>query len=55
LQHGVEDKTKLSSVAPTLGALEELQERWKDDYAANKSLRDMFRVNYWATKNLTSS
>jgi hypothetical protein len=44
LQHGVEDKSKLSSVAPTIGALEDLQERWKDDYAANTALRNIFRV-----------
>lgn len=44
LQHGVDDQSKLKSVAPTIGKLEDLQERMKDDYSANKALRDIFRV-----------
>lgn len=46
LQHGVEDHKKLKDVTPTLAKLENLQERWKDDYMANRALRDVFRVNY---------
>ncbi|CAL8089534.1 unnamed protein product [Orchesella dallaii] len=44
LQHGVEDQRKMKDVAPTLSKLENLQERWKDDYSANRALRDIFRV-----------
>jgi hypothetical protein len=44
LQHGVEDKSKLKAVAPCIGELEDLQERWKDDYSSNRALRDIFRV-----------
>ncbi|XP_021965229.1 coiled-coil domain-containing protein 130 homolog isoform X1 [Folsomia candida] len=44
LQHGVDDQSKLKSVAPTIGKLEDLQERMKDDYSANKALRDIFRT-----------
>ncbi|ODM89667.1 hypothetical protein Ocin01_17016 [Orchesella cincta] len=43
LQHGVEDQRKLKDVTPTLSKLENLQERWKDDYMANRALRDRFR------------
>lgn len=46
LQHGVEDHKKLKDVTPTLAKLENLQERWKDDYMANRALRDVFRVSY---------
>lgn len=45
MQHGVEDNKKLRDVTPTLSKLEDMQERWKDDYMANKALRDIFRVS----------
>ncbi|CAM1297570.1 CCDC130 (predicted) [Pycnogonum litorale] len=44
LEHGVEDKQKIKSAAPVLLKLEEQKERWKDDYIANKLLRQKFRV-----------
>jgi len=44
LAHGSQDKGKMKDVNPTLGRLEELQERWKDDYTANKILRNKFRA-----------
>lgn len=44
LEHVAEDKKKMVDVTPTIGKLEDLQGRWKDDYAANKALRDVFRV-----------
>ncbi len=40
----MDDQNKLKSVTPTIGKLEDLQERMKDDYSANKALRDMFRT-----------
>ncbi|XP_013792905.2 coiled-coil domain-containing protein 130 homolog [Limulus polyphemus] len=43
IEHGVEDKAKLKSLAPSLGQLEQHQDRWKDPYSMNKLLRQKFR------------
>ncbi|XP_042895083.1 coiled-coil domain-containing protein 130 homolog [Parasteatoda tepidariorum] len=43
LEHGVKDKEKQKSVAPTISELEEYKEKWKDDYLLNKALRQQFR------------
>ena len=45
LEHGVKDQKKLKEVTPTLSKLEDLQDRWRDDYTANKLLREQFRVS----------
>lgn len=45
LAHVADDKTKSKNVTPTLALLEDLQERKKDDYMANRLLRDQFRVD----------
>ena len=45
LEHLAEDKNKLLRLVPTLERLEDFQEdRWKDDYASNQSLRKAFRI-----------
>lgn len=44
LEHGVEDKDKKKAAAPIIYKLENLQGRWKDDYALNQHLRKQFRT-----------
>ncbi|CAG0881647.1 unnamed protein product [Darwinula stevensoni] len=44
LEHGSEDASKAKAVAPALKKLEARQDsKWKDDYLANRALRDKFR------------
>ncbi|XP_054707049.1 coiled-coil domain-containing protein 130 homolog [Uloborus diversus] len=43
LEHGEKDKSKQKELIPSLGRLEDHQERWKDDYLLNKRLRAQFR------------
>lgn len=50
LEHNVEDKVKQKTAAPSVAQLEELQERWKDDYVMNKVLRQKFRETKKALK-----
>jgi len=46
LEHGVDDEGKAKDLTPNLANLEGLQAgRWKDDYSANKALRNIFRVS----------
>ncbi|RWS03559.1 coiled-coil domain-containing protein 130-like protein [Dinothrombium tinctorium] len=44
LEHNVEHENKANTIAPVLEQLEQFQQRWKDDYAANQLLRNKFRV-----------
>lgn len=44
LEHDVEDKAKVKVVTPALAKLEQLQDRWRDDYTANQLLRKSFRT-----------
>ena len=46
LSHTVDDKGKSKNVTPTLARLEDLQDRWRDDYMANRLMRDQFRVSH---------
>ncbi|KAL4648557.1 coiled-coil domain-containing protein 130 [Arapaima gigas] len=43
LDHGGKDKDKLRAAIPTLSELQERQERWKDDFLLNSTLRRKFR------------
>uniref|UniRef100_T1ITA7 Uncharacterized protein n=1 Tax=Strigamia maritima TaxID=126957 RepID=T1ITA7_STRMM len=43
LEHGEADKRKGKEAAPSLARLEDMQNRWKDDYTSNKILRQIFR------------
>ncbi|KFM71934.1 Coiled-coil domain-containing protein 130-like protein, partial [Stegodyphus mimosarum] len=43
LEHGVADKAKQKTLAPSIVQLEEYKEKWKDDYMLNKALRQKFR------------
>lgn len=44
LEHIAEDKNKLLRLVPTLERLEDFQEeRWRNDYASNQTLRSVFR------------
>ena len=45
LEHGADDAGKLRSAAPALEHVERIQDRMWDDFAANKRLRDKFRVS----------
>merc|ERR1719397_1454156 len=44
LEHGSKDKDKSTDAAPRLGKLAQIQDRVKDDYLANRLLRDQFRA-----------
>ncbi|NXA57163.1 CC130 protein, partial [Nothocercus julius] len=43
LEHGAADRAVLQRAVPTLGALQEAQSAWKDDFALNSLLRRRFR------------
>nr|CAG4644298.1 EOG090X0DK6 [Lepidurus arcticus] len=43
LEHGETDAAKSKDAAPGLGKLQNLQDRFKDDYDINQSLRNLFR------------
>lgn len=45
LEHSVADQDKKRVAGPEIIKLENLQERWKDDYALNQQLRKKFRVS----------
>lgn len=44
LEHGEKDVSKAKTAAPVIDRLHDHRERWRDDYAANRLLRDQFRV-----------
>ena len=44
LEHGVDDKAKVTAALPGIAQIEQLQTAWKDDYSLNKQLRNKFRV-----------
>nr|CAG4641199.1 EOG090X0DK6 [Eulimnadia texana] len=44
LEHEEKDVSKAKKAVPVLDQLGDLQERWKDDYSANRLLRDQFRA-----------
>jgi len=44
LEHGEKDVSKSKAAAPIIDRLHDHRERWRDDYAANRLLRDQFRV-----------
>jgi coiled-coil domain-containing protein 130 len=45
LEHGEKDVSKSKTAAPIIDRLHDHRERWRDDYASNRLLRDQFRVN----------
>merc|ERR1719319_481683 len=45
LEHGSKDTGKAKDAAPRLASLTSIQDRVKDDYLANRILRDQFRAN----------
>lgn len=45
LEHGEKDTSKSKQAAPVIEKLHDFRERWRDDYAANRLLRDQFRVS----------
>lgn len=45
LEHGSKDTGKAKDAAPRLASLSSIQDRVKDDYLANRILRDQFRAN----------
>ncbi|XP_013387619.1 coiled-coil domain-containing protein 130 isoform X2 [Lingula anatina] len=51
LEHGVDDKAKVQSVAYTLDQLEEIKAEKRDDYMLNRRARDMFRKEKRALKD----
>jgi len=44
LEHQSKDKDKSADAAPRIGRISQIQDRVKDDYLANRILRDQFRV-----------
>ena len=44
LEHGEKDAMKSKNAAPIIDRLQDQRERWRDDYASNRLLRDQFRV-----------
>ena len=44
LEHSTEDKVKVSKLAPTLTRLEDIRDKWDDDFAINQKLRKKFRT-----------
>ena len=46
LEHGAADTAKAKDSRPTIARLQAHQEVWKDDYAANRHLRDLMRVSF---------
>merc|ERR1719516_357526 len=44
LEHQTKDKDKSSDAAPRIGRISQIQDRVKDDYLANRILRDQFRA-----------
>lgn len=44
LEHQTEDFNKGTSLKPTLERLQDLQDRWKDDFSLNQTLRKTMRV-----------
>lgn len=44
LEHGEKDSSKLKKAVPILDRLQDRRERWRDDYLANRILRDHMRV-----------
>ena len=44
LEHQTKDKDKSADAAPRIGRISQIQDRVKDDYLANRILRDQFRV-----------
>ena len=49
LEHGVDDKAKVTAAIPGISQIQELQTAWKDDYSLNKQLRNKFRVRLHAS------
>ena len=45
LEHGEKDSAKSKKAAPIIDRLQDHRDRWKDDYTANRVLRDHFRVS----------
>ena len=45
LEHGEKDVSKSKTAAPIIDRLHDHRERWRDDYASNRLLRDQFRVS----------
>lgn len=43
LEHGEKDVSKSKTAAPIIDRLHDHRERWRDDYASNRLLRDQFR------------
>nr|CAG4648240.1 EOG090X0DK6 [Moina brachiata]SVE93260.1 EOG090X0DK6 [Moina brachiata] len=43
LEHGEKDTSKSKEAAPVIEKLHDFRERWRDDYAANRLLRDQLR------------
>nr|CAG4642796.1 EOG090X0DK6 [Evadne anonyx] len=43
LEHGEKDSAKSKAAAPIIDRLHDHRDRWKDDYSANRLLRDHFR------------
>jgi len=44
LEHGEKDSAKSKIAAPVIDRLQDHRDRWKDDYSANRLLRDQFRA-----------
>jgi len=44
LEHGEKDSAKSKKAAPIIDRLQDHRDRWKDDYTANRVLRDHFRA-----------
>nr|CAG4649679.1 EOG090X0DK6 [Scapholeberis mucronata]SVE93879.1 EOG090X0DK6 [Scapholeberis mucronata] len=44
LEHGEKDAMKSKNAAPVIDRLQDQRERWRDDYASNRLLRDQFRA-----------
>nr|CAG4635062.1 EOG090X0DK6 [Alona affinis] len=44
LEHGEKDVSKAKTAAPVIDRLHDHRERWRDDYASNRLLRDQFRA-----------
>jgi len=44
LEHGEKDSAKSKQAAPIIDRLQDHRDRWKDDYSANRLLRDQFRA-----------
>ena len=55
LEHQTKDKDKSTDAAPRIGRISQIQDRVKDDYLANRILRDQFRIKKKERKAIQES